>query len=112
MILQIKRELPRKVLKEATDDQTLPLCWKGKRPFKRVSDVRKYFKPLALDFTTGGKTKTYALPPEAYLIVSVSLTNDVASSKFHVYSIKITLVLYNTNKCDSFSLRGMFAWEF
>ena len=70
----MKGEIPRKYLREAPEDQTLPLCWKGKRPFKRVSDVRKYFKPLALDFTNGGKTKTYELPPEAYLIISVSLT--------------------------------------
>ncbi|GER34827.1 eukaryotic aspartyl protease family protein [Striga asiatica] len=31
-----------KPVKEATEDRTLPLCWKGKRPFKSTRDVRKY----------------------------------------------------------------------
>ncbi|GMN29907.1 hypothetical protein TIFTF001_047972 [Ficus carica] len=66
----VKRDIPGEYLREDPKDEALPLCWKGKRPFKRVSDVRKHFKPLALDFTNGGKTKTYELPPEAYLIIS------------------------------------------
>ncbi|GAV65129.1 Asp domain-containing protein, partial [Cephalotus follicularis] len=66
----LKEELRKKPLKEAPEDQTLSLCWKGRRPFRKIRDVKNYFKPLALSFTTG-KTKTnFGLPPEAYLIIS------------------------------------------
>lgn len=68
----MKRELPRKYLREALDDKTLPYCWSGRRRFKSVEDVVKYFKPLALGFANGGKAKNFAIPPEAYLIISVS----------------------------------------
>ncbi|KAK7847444.1 aspartic proteinase Asp1 isoform X2 [Quercus suber] len=71
LISLVKKELTGKPLREALDDKTLPLCWKGQRPFKSLQDVRKYFKPLALRFTNGGKGKTqFELPPEAYLIIS------------------------------------------
>ncbi|KAL5554056.1 hypothetical protein UlMin_041457 [Ulmus minor] len=67
----IKKDLAGKPLKEAPDDSTLPLCWRGRQPFKSIRDVRKYFKPLALVFNNGGKSNTrFELPPEAYLIVS------------------------------------------
>jgi hypothetical protein len=69
----MKRELSTKPLREALDDQTLPICWKGRKPFKSVRDVKKYFKTFALSFTNDGKSKTQLeFPPEAYLIVSVS----------------------------------------
>ncbi|KAL9462562.1 hypothetical protein AB3S75_000543 [Citrus x aurantiifolia] len=66
----MKRELSAKSLKEAPEDRTLPLCWKGKRPFKNVRDVKKYFKPLALSFTDGKTRTLFELTPEAYLIIS------------------------------------------
>ncbi|KAL5820149.1 hypothetical protein ACOSQ4_023991 [Xanthoceras sorbifolium] len=70
LTFMIKKEIAGKSLKEAVDDQTLPLCWKGRKPFKSIRDVKKYFKTLALRFTNG-KTKTlYELTPEAYLIIS------------------------------------------
>lgn len=75
---QLKKELAGKPLKEAPDDQTLPLCWHGKRPFRSVYEVRKYFKPMALSFTSSGRTNTqFEIPPEAYLIVSVSLKSQL-----------------------------------
>ncbi|XP_057420105.1 aspartic proteinase Asp1-like [Lotus japonicus] len=71
VISWLKKELAGKPLKEAPDDQTLPLCWHGKRPFRSVYEVRKYFKPMALSFTSSGRTNTqFEIPPEAYLIVS------------------------------------------
>ncbi|PON61826.1 Aspartic peptidase [Parasponia andersonii] len=66
----VKRELSGRVFKEEPEDQTLLLCWKGKRPFKSIREVRKYFKTIALEFTSGEQTQTYELPPEAYLIIS------------------------------------------
>ncbi|KAK7847442.1 aspartyl protease apcb1 [Quercus suber] len=71
LVSWVKKELTGRSLREASDDKTLPLCWKGRRPFKSVNDVRKYFKPIALSFANGGRAKTqFELPPEAYLIIS------------------------------------------
>ncbi|KAL5555217.1 hypothetical protein UlMin_037453 [Ulmus minor] len=65
------RDVTGKSLKEAPEDETLPLCWRGKRPFKSVGEAKKYFKPLALLFNDDGRTKTqFEMPPEAYLIIS------------------------------------------
>ncbi|KAF9681831.1 hypothetical protein SADUNF_Sadunf05G0043400 [Salix dunnii] len=67
----LKKELSGKPLREALDDQTLPLCWKGPKPFKSIRDVKKYFKTFALRFTNDRKSKTVLeFPPEAYLIIS------------------------------------------
>ncbi|GKV33982.1 hypothetical protein SLEP1_g42413 [Rubroshorea leprosula] len=66
----MNKELAGKPLKEATDDQTLPLCWKGRRPFKSLRDVRKFFKSISLAFTSNGAKTQFELPPESYLIIS------------------------------------------
>ncbi|KAJ4715201.1 Aspartic proteinase Asp1 [Melia azedarach] len=68
----IKKELSGKPLKESTDDKTLPLCWKGRKPFKTIRDVKKYFKPVALSFTDGRSKTLFEMTPEAYLIISLS----------------------------------------
>jgi len=73
IFFQLKKELSGKPLREALDDQTLPLCWKGRKPFESIRDVKKYFKTFALSFTNKRKSKTeLEFPPEAYLIISVS----------------------------------------
>lgn len=67
------RDLRKTSLKDATDDETLPVCWKGKRPFRSIRDVRKHFKPLTLSFGDGSRYAAhYEIPPENYLIISVS----------------------------------------
>ncbi|KAJ8769216.1 hypothetical protein K2173_000991 [Erythroxylum novogranatense] len=74
LVSLIKKELSGKPLKEveAHQDQTLPLCWKGRRPFKRIQDVKKYFKSIALSFTNDGRHKTqFEISPESYLVVSL-----------------------------------------
>ncbi|GAU19554.1 hypothetical protein TSUD_303670 [Trifolium subterraneum] len=71
LISWLTKELAGKPIKEAPEDQTLPLCWYGKRPFRSVYEVRKYFKPIALSFPSSGKIKAqFEIPPEAYLIIS------------------------------------------
>ncbi|WCJ37758.1 Eukaryotic aspartyl protease family protein [Euphorbia peplus] len=72
LVSSLKKILNGKPLKEAeNDDQTLPLCWKGKKPFRSVREVKKYFKTFTLKFTSGGRVKTqFDFPPEAYLIIS------------------------------------------
>ncbi|KAG9458947.1 hypothetical protein H6P81_003455 [Aristolochia fimbriata] len=55
--------------KEALEDKTLPLCWKGPKRLKSVAEMNKYAKlmPLVLGF---GKKAQLEIPPENYLIVS------------------------------------------
>ncbi|XP_044510404.1 aspartic proteinase Asp1-like isoform X2 [Mangifera indica] len=52
-----------------TRDPALSICWKGPEPFKTVSDVKHYFKPLHLSFTAA-ENALLELSPGAYLIVS------------------------------------------
>ncbi|CAL1379847.1 unnamed protein product [Linum trigynum] len=71
LIQLLMKELSGKPLREDWDDRTLPVCWRGQRPFKTIRDVRKYFKPLALTFKGGWRSRTtYEMPPESYLIIS------------------------------------------
>lgn len=71
LLSSVKKEIHGKPLTESREDRTLPVCWKGKKPFTSVSEVRKYFKPLGLSFPNGWRSKThYDIPPEGYLIVS------------------------------------------
>ncbi|KAL3523439.1 hypothetical protein ACH5RR_016273 [Cinchona calisaya] len=71
LVSWVRKELHGKPLREVKDDDTLPLCWKGRKPFKSVVDARQYFKPLGLSFDNGWRAKTqFEIPPEAYLIIS------------------------------------------
>jgi hypothetical protein len=99
----VKRELSGRQLTEELDDKTLPICWRGRRPFKSLKDVRKYFKPLALSFINGGKAKIqFELPPEAYLIISVipvpsflvSVATLCQNSKLTNNMLSLSLSLY------------------
>ncbi|XP_044447420.1 aspartic proteinase Asp1-like, partial [Triticum aestivum] len=48
-------------------DPSLPLCWKGQKVFKSVSDIKKEFKSLFLMFS---KNTAMEIAPENYLIVT------------------------------------------
>ncbi|KAJ8762919.1 hypothetical protein K2173_023048 [Erythroxylum novogranatense] len=65
----IQKDLSGKPLKDAPEDKTLPICWKGRKPFKSINDAKSYFQPLALSFKNA-KNVQLLLPPEHYLIVS------------------------------------------
>lgn len=69
-MFQIMRDLIGTPLKLAPDDKTLPICWRG--PFKALDQVTEYFKPLALSFTNRRNSVRLVVPPEAYLVISVS----------------------------------------
>lgn len=69
---QVRNNLRGKPLEDAPEDKSLPVCWKGPRPFKSLHDVKKYFNPLALRFTKTKKAQIQ-LAPEAYLIITVSI---------------------------------------
>nr|XP_028949304.1 aspartic proteinase Asp1-like [Malus domestica] len=69
LINLVRNDLNGKPLKYATEDQSLPICWKGSKPFKSVGDAKNFFKPLALSFTKA-KNVQLQLSPDAYLIVT------------------------------------------
>ncbi|XWS44646.1 hypothetical protein CRYUN_Cryun15aG0065900 [Craigia yunnanensis] len=102
----LKKELSGRSLKEAPEDQTLPVYWKGRKPLKNVRDVKKYFKTLALAFASRGRTKTqFELHPEAYLIISLiygPYTIVMITSSFSVSSTDISMqdrmVIYDNEK--------------
>lgn len=71
MTSQLRNGLKGQPLRDAPEDKTLPMCWKGSKAFKSVADARNFFKPLALSFGNSKKVQ-FQIPPEAYLIISVS----------------------------------------
>lgn len=74
IIFQIRKDLTGKQLRDVKDN-ALPICWKGAKPFKSVRDVRNYFNTLVLSFA-GANNNKLVLPPEAYLIVTVSTSGN------------------------------------
>ncbi|XP_072969788.1 aspartic proteinase Asp1-like [Typha angustifolia] len=69
LLSALQTDLAKKPLKETLDDSSLPLCWRGRRPFKSLLDVKKYFKTLILSFVNG-KRAFLEIPPENYLIIT------------------------------------------
>ncbi|XP_073125978.1 aspartic proteinase Asp1-like isoform X2 [Henckelia pumila] len=69
LVSLIKGDLNGKQLKDAVEDKSLPICWKGTKPFKSIRDAASYFKPLTLIFTEA-KNVQFQLQPESYLIVT------------------------------------------
>ncbi|KAL1300290.1 hypothetical protein HN51_044967 [Arachis hypogaea] len=65
----ISNDLKRQKLERAIDDDSLPICWKGAKPFKSLSEVKSYFKPLSLSFQKANNLQ-FQLPPESYLIIT------------------------------------------
>ncbi|KAL0391752.1 UNVERIFIED_CONTAM: Aspartyl protease APCB1 [Sesamum radiatum] len=67
LVSLMRNNLNSKQLKDAVEDRSLPVCWKGAQPFKSIRDAISYFKPLVLSF----KNVEFQVQPEAYLIVTV-----------------------------------------
>nr|CAD1826683.1 unnamed protein product [Ananas comosus var. bracteatus] len=53
-------------------DQTLPVCWRADFPVRSVKDVKRFFKPLTLQFRKRWwvMPTTFTIPPEGYLLIS------------------------------------------
>ncbi|KAF3958877.1 hypothetical protein CMV_016253 [Castanea mollissima] len=107
LITLVEEELIGKSLKQALDDETLPICWKGERPFKSLDDVREYFKPIALSFANDEKDTQFELPPEAYLIIShkenvcLGILNGTAGRNLNIIgdiSMQDKVVIYDNEK--------------
>nr|BAK05301.1 predicted protein [Hordeum vulgare subsp. vulgare] len=54
---------------EEVKGRALPLCWKGKKPFGSVNDVKNQFKALSLKITHARGTSNLDIPPQNYLFV-------------------------------------------
>ena len=89
------------------DDKSLPICWKAPKPFKSILDVKSYFKPLALVFTSA-KNVQFQLQPEAYLIVTVSSPSVFIISADKYRLRKYCLIHYNRKMIlsNSFQKQG------
>lgn len=68
---QIENDLKSTPLKVTKDDKTLPICWKGAKPFKSVLDFKNLFKTITIHYTNGRRDTQLHIPPESYLIISV-----------------------------------------
>ncbi|XP_050229980.1 aspartic proteinase Asp1 isoform X2 [Mercurialis annua] len=69
----LKKEVSKTPLTEALDDETLPLCWKGKKAFRSIGEVNKYFKTFMLSFKKRSWRASkiqYEFFPQNYLIIS------------------------------------------
>ncbi|KAH7567908.1 hypothetical protein ACOSP7_009837 [Xanthoceras sorbifolium] len=102
----VRGGLTEKPLKDTTEDQTLPICWRGTKPLKTVHEVKDYFKPLLLSFS---KNVQLHLPPEAYLIVTehgnvcLGILNgtEVGLGDFNIIgdiSLQDKMVIYDNEK--------------
>ncbi|KAI3777323.1 hypothetical protein L1987_47123 [Smallanthus sonchifolius] len=58
-----------KQIYNANEDKSLPVCWKGSKPFKSIQDVKNLFTPIMLSFAKS-KNVGFQMDPEAYLIIS------------------------------------------
>ncbi|PIM99874.1 Aspartyl protease [Handroanthus impetiginosus] len=107
LVSLIKGDLNRK-LKDAVEDKSLPVCWKGTKPFKSIRDAVSYFKPLVLSFTNA-KNVQFHLQPESYLIVTehgnvcLGILNggEVGLGNFNVIgdiSLQDKLVIYDNER--------------
>ncbi|XP_042509561.1 aspartic proteinase Asp1-like [Macadamia integrifolia] len=70
LISAVKKDLVGKPLKEAPEDNTLPLCWKGGKPFIFIGEAKPYFSSVVLSFGGGRNKAQFEIPPESYLIIS------------------------------------------
>ena len=93
-VCQVRKDLNGKQL-QGVKDTALPICWKGSRPFKSVQDVRNYFNTFALSFT-GAINIQLQLPPEAYLIVTVS-TSETFCKKSKQSAVIGSKIIYRSN---------------
>ncbi|RRT75392.1 hypothetical protein B296_00017541 [Ensete ventricosum] len=109
-VLQVKSDLSKTPLKEVFDDPSLAVCWRGQKPFKSVNDVKQYFKTLALSFVNPQRT-SLEVPPENYLIVTVSITTLSLPSLLNWTTETGKVELLDSVVLDRRNM-GMRAWEF
>ncbi|KAL0323325.1 UNVERIFIED_CONTAM: Aspartic proteinase Asp1 [Sesamum angustifolium] len=60
LVSLMRNNLNSKQLKDAVEDRSLPVCWKGAQSFKSIRDAISYFKPLVLSF----KNVEFQVQPE------------------------------------------------
>ncbi|KAM7518844.1 hypothetical protein LguiB_017806 [Lonicera macranthoides] len=106
--VRLDKDLKGKQLQYANDDKNLPVCWKGTKPFKSISDVKNVFRPLILTFTKAKNAQLH-LPPESYLIVTdngnaclgILNGNEVGLENYNIIgdiSLQDKMVIYDNEK--------------
>ncbi|KQJ89126.1 aspartic proteinase Asp1 [Brachypodium distachyon] len=98
---------------QQVSDPSLPLCWKGQKVFKSVSDVKNDFKSLFLSFV---KNSVLEIPPENYLIVTKNgnaclgiLDGSAAKLTFNIIgdiTMQDQLIIYDNERGQLGWIRG------
>ncbi|XP_047327273.1 aspartic proteinase Asp1-like [Impatiens glandulifera] len=89
-------------------DSSLPVCWKGVKPFKSVNEVKSHFSPLVLSLVSN-RTIAFVLPPEGYILVNsignvcLGILNSIDSKLGNVniigdISLQDKLVVYDNER--------------
>nr|KAJ0227679.1 hypothetical protein LSAT_V11C100049680 [Lactuca sativa] len=91
------------------EDKSLPVCWKGSKPFKSIYDVKNLFEPIILKF----KKSKLQLNPESYLVISTYHFKTKSSFKTMRNSRSDGLLQTTTGSQspDSFSYNNFFIKE-
>ncbi|XP_020530678.1 aspartyl protease APCB1 isoform X2 [Amborella trichopoda] len=71
LISRLRKDLAKTSLKELPigPHSTLPLCWRGTKAFKSLSEIKGYFKPLVMNFKNGKRAR-FEISPEGFLIIT------------------------------------------
>ncbi|XP_076953682.1 aspartic proteinase Asp1-like [Bidens hawaiensis] len=69
LLSMLLKDIRGKRIENANEDKSLPVCWKGSKPFKSIQDVKNLFKPIMLSFAKSKKVR-FQMDPESYLIIS------------------------------------------
>lgn len=70
--LQLKNDLKNKPLKEV-EEQDNTICWRGTKKFASPADLKNFFQSMVLNFGTAKNAAQLVIPPENYLIITVSI---------------------------------------
>ncbi|CAM6127353.1 unnamed protein product [Calypogeia fissa] len=95
-------------LEQDLSDTTLPYCWRGKTPFRSVTEASHYFQPVTLNFGTQWflTTKFMIIIPQSYLIITpqgnvcmgIMDSSDAGSEEINIIgdiSLRGHLVIYD-----------------
>ncbi|THG04728.1 hypothetical protein TEA_013619 [Camellia sinensis var. sinensis] len=72
----VQRNLDRTPL-VLVEDAFLEKCWGWSKRIESIDEVKKYFKSMALNFTNARNFVQFQLPPQSYLIISVSNSSNL-----------------------------------
>lgn len=107
IVTLVRNDLKGKPLKDATEDQSLPICWKGNKPFKFVRDAKNYFKTLHWALQTSGMVSCNAcLGIFNGMEVGLANLNTIGGKNTNIRKI-FPLFVFLVDKVSSFTF---FLW--